>query len=635
MKLINVTIDKYKCIESSQSFDINDGITILVGMNESGKTSVLESIAKTKYFQEDESFKFNLTFDYPRKWKKNVDKSGENPVAVVCTYELEDCDVDRIEEELGKGVVLDRKISRTVHYDNSFTISMIRIDKKRIITNFLKKANVYSESLCEKLEKVNSGKELDGVISEYSDETKIQGIKTLQKLFDSSGKWDNQIEWYIYKNMISPYFPKFLYYDEYYSLPSRISLEKIRNNSSSISEEEKTAKALIELADINVQELIQSTNFEAFKAELEATQENISEVLFKYWKTNKNLSIAFDIDKKENTDRNGTRIVEHILDIRVRNKGVTLPLKNRSKGFNWFFSFLVWFKKIQEDKNSKYILLLDEPGLNLHASAQKDLLEFIEDLSTDYQILYTTHSPFMIPSDHLDRVRTVLETDKGSVISNSIQEKDPNTLFPLQAALGYDIAQNLFISPKNLLVEGVSDLMYLQVMSNILLSLGREGLKDDITIVPVGGLDKVATFISLLRGQELQIVCLLDTFTDAKGKAKIEDLIIGKIIQKNKIKFFDEFVEGYNQADIEDLFTKEDYLKLYNEAFGKDIKSSDLNGSIKPIIIQLNTYLDVTRFNHYSPANKLVQMGVSADYFDGHTLDNFEKVFNTINKLFQ
>jgi predicted ATP-dependent endonuclease of OLD family len=63
MKLISVTIDKYKCIESPQTFDVNDGITILVGMNESGKTSVLESIAKTKYFQEDESFKFNLTFD--------------------------------------------------------------------------------------------------------------------------------------------------------------------------------------------------------------------------------------------------------------------------------------------------------------------------------------------------------------------------------------------------------------------------------------------------------------------------------------------------------------------------------------------------------------------------------------------
>lgn len=636
MKLISVKIDKYKCIENAQTFDVNDGITILVGMNESGKTSVLESIAKTKYFQDDDDFKFNLTFDYPRKWKKNVDKSGENPVAVVCTYELEDCDIDRIENDLGKGVVKTKRISRTVHYDNSCTISMLSVDRKRIVTNFLKDANIFSESLCAKLEKINSSKDLSNVISEYSDEAKIQGIKTLQRLFESPNvKWEDQFEWYVYKKLIAPYLPKFLYYDEYYSLPSRISLEKIQNNSTQITEEEKTAKALIELADINVHELVQATSFESFKAELEATQENISDVLFKYWKTNKNLSIAFDIDKIEKNDNSGIRIVEHVLDIRVRNKGVTLPLKNRSKGFNWFFSFLVWFKKIQEDKNSKYILLLDEPGLNLHASAQKDLLEFIEDLSKDYQILYTTHSPFMIPSDHLDRVRTVLETDKGSVISNSIQEKDPNTLFPLQAALGYDIAQNLFISPKNLLVEGVSDLMYLQVMSNILLSMDREGLKDDITIVPVGGLDKVATFISLLRGQELQIACLLDTFTDAKGKAKIEDLVVGKIIQKNKIKFFDEFLEEYNQADIEDLFTKEDYLKLYNEAFGKDIKLSDLNGSIKPIVIQLNTYLGVTRFNHYTPANKLVQKGVTADHFDDRTLDNFEKVFNTINKLYQ
>ena len=144
--------------------------------------------------------------------------------------------------------------------------------------------------------------------------------------------------------------------------------------------------------------------------------------MFKYWKTNSNLNIVFDIDKKEKTDNRGTHLVDHILDIRVRNKGVSLPLKNRSKGFNWFFSFLVWFKKIQEDQSSKYILLLDEPGLNLHASAQKDLLGFIEDLSNDYQIIYTTHSPFMIPPTHLDRVRTVLETEKGSVISNSIQE---------------------------------------------------------------------------------------------------------------------------------------------------------------------------------------------------------------------
>ena len=83
------------------------------------------------------------------------------------------------------------------------------------------------------------------------------------------------------------------------------------------------------------------------------------------------------------------------------------------------------------------------------------------------------------------------------------------------------------------------------------------------------------------------------------------------------------------------MFTKDDYLKIFNAANNKNIKVSDLKGSIKPIIIQLNDYLGVSRFNHYTPANKLVQMGVSLDYFDEQTLNNFENVFKTINKLFQ
>lgn len=88
IRLKNVTIHKYKCIEDKQTFDINKDITILVGMNESGKTSILEAIAKSNYFSNDDEFKFNITHDYPRKQKKAVDKSGENPIAVELTYEL-------------------------------------------------------------------------------------------------------------------------------------------------------------------------------------------------------------------------------------------------------------------------------------------------------------------------------------------------------------------------------------------------------------------------------------------------------------------------------------------------------------------------------------------------------------------
>ncbi len=442
---------------------------------------------------------------------------------------------------------------------------------------------------------------------------------------------------YIVRVHISPNIPKYLYYDEYYMLPSRISIDKLQNNSVH-EEESKTAKALFELADININELIGSDDFEKFKAELEATEATISDELFKYWKTNKNLQIEFAIDKRVGSDGyRGERIVEHILDIRVKNSRarVSLPLKNRSKGFNWFFSFLVWFKKIQEDKNSKYILLLDEPGLNLHASAQSDLLQFIKDLSSNYQIIYTTHSPFMIESSQLHRVRTVLETPDGSKVSDSIQEKDPNTLFPLQAALGYNIAQNLFISKYNLLVEGASDLLYLQVMSSILEASGKVGLDDKITIVPVGGLDKVSTFISLLRSNNLNIVCLLDTFQDPKGKAKMDDLVEQKIINEKKIKFFHEFVKDYTSADIEDLFDKNDYIKLYNEAFPeKTIKLEKLNSEIKQTLIQIRQYLGVERFNHYRPANILAKKGVDISFFHKETIDRFENLFKQINKLF-
>jgi len=132
-----------------------------------------------------------------------------------------------------------------------------------------------------------------------------------------------------------------------------------------------------------------SDNFESYIAELEATSSEITQRLFKYWSNNKNLRIRFEIDKKLKDN-----ILVPILDIRVENLNhmISLPLKNRSKGFNWFFSFIVWFSKIQEDKDSNYIILLDEPGLNLHAKAQADFLSFIEDLSMEYQIIYTTHS---------------------------------------------------------------------------------------------------------------------------------------------------------------------------------------------------------------------------------------------------
>ncbi len=633
--LTEATIHKYKSIESDQTFSINKDVTILVGMNESGKTSAVEAIAKTNYFQDDDKFQFNTTYDYPRKEKKKMDKTGVVPEAITLKFAISKRLQDSIDKDIGKGVFDVNEFTRTTKYDNNHTISNVKVDYSKFVELKTKELNISSKALNDKLLKVKNNDDLTNLIAEYTEETYTKGLETLKKYFTYSS-WNDPIAQYVFIKYLNPNLPKFLYYDEYYALPSKISIEELQKES--LEEDElKTAKALFDLADIDIDELINSDEYEDYRAELEATEATITDELFKYWNTNTNLDIVFDIEKVEKVINTQTRIVEHILNIRVKNtrSKVSLPLKNRSKGFNWFFSFLVWFKRIQEDKNSNYILLLDEPGLNLHASAQNDLLNFIEDLTSDYQIIYTTHSPFMIRPSQLDRVRTVVETENGTQISDSIQDKDPNTLFPLQAALGYDIAQNLFISEKNLLVEGVSDLMYLQVISNLLEQNNRTYLNKDITIVPVGGMDKVATFISLLRGSDLNIVCLLDSFTDAKSKAKLDDITKGKIINPRNIIYFDEFTDK-NKSDIEDLFTKNDYLKLFNLAFDEydEINEADLNSSIDRILIQISKIINKDRFNHYRPANQLTKMGVDISFFSDDTIDNFEKVFDKVNTIF-
>src|SRR5260370_34415056 len=172
--------------------------------------------------------------------------------------------------------------------------------------------------------------------------------------------------------------------------------------------------------------------------------------------------------------RSGNNIWSSVYDSKHR---VTTDIGVRSRGFVWFFSFLAWYSR-QKATKQKLILLLDEPGLYLHAKAQADLLRYFEaELKQSHQLIYSTHSPFMVDSNHFDRVRivqdrsidadTALPTDQdGTKVFVDVLEATSDSLFPLQGALGNEIYQTLFIGPNSL--EGVSDLLYLQAVSPIL-----------------------------------------------------------------------------------------------------------------------------------------------------------------------
>ena len=120
---------------------------------------------------------------------------------------------------------------------------------------------------------------------------------------------------------------------------------------------------------------------------------------------------------------------------------VTVPFSERSAGFIWFFSFLVKFAQIRKTQGD-VIILLDEPGLTLHGTAQKDLLRYFrEQLEPNHQVIYTTHSPFMIPANNLASVRTVEDVVKqdrrnrprseGTKIRADVLTTDPQLSDPL------------------------------------------------------------------------------------------------------------------------------------------------------------------------------------------------------------
>ena len=140
------------------------------------------------------------------------------------------------------------------------------------------------------------------------------------------------------------------------------------------------------------------------------------------------------------------------------------------------------------------------------------------------------------PADAAAYLEAVLE-DAGVV-------NDPDTLFPLQAALGYDIAQNLFIGNRNIVVEGVSDFIYLSTISDQLSSLGRASLPESARLLPAGGATNIPTFLALL-GSQLDVVVLLDGNSD---KQKIENTIKRGRLDAARVISLDNFASASTPA---------------------------------------------------------------------------------------
>ena len=621
MKLESFKVTNYKSIDDSTAIGVDPLVTCFVGKNEAGKTALLQALNGLNPIRETS---YDEVKEYPRKrlreYQRLLQAGREKSATVIsAVFILEEDDISAVENLYGKCVSTNSKLSIDIRYNGLKKIGLT-VDEKMWCKHYTNNREL-TDAVAQKAKATNSLATLITALQECPDEENVtQCLSELEEI------QENSLIITIWTNALKTRVPKIFLFDDYRIMQGEANLDEI---DASQSEGIRTLKELLDLAGITPQELQDSTNYEHHKAHLEAIANEITDGVFKYWKQNTALEIEFDVNRPPN-NKSATFYVR----IKNNKHRVTVSFDERSRGFVWFFSFLTVFKKLSED-NERMIVLLDEPGLNLHASAQADLLRFIEEkLAPNHQVIYTTHSPFMIDAQKLERVRTVEDIDsQGVKVSSECLSTDKNTVFPLQAALGYSLAQTLFLGPNCLLVEGPSDFLYLQIMSSILAADGREELNSQWVITPVGGADKIATFATLIGSNQLNICVLRDV--SKKDIQRVNNLIKNNFLKQNKIVQINEFT-NFSEADIEDLFEPSEYISLVKLAYPnlpQEVESDALNKRSQPRIVKRIEEHFPGKFNHFIPSQIATQKLGNSIELSIETKDRFETLFKKLNEL--
>jgi predicted ATPase len=316
-----------------------------------------------------------------------------------------------------------------------------------------------------------------------------------------------------------------------------------------------------------------------------------------------------------------------------------IELDQRSAGMQYFFSFFTVFLVEAQDDHKDSILLLDEPGLHLHGTAQAKIIKFFGTLSAQNQTFYTTHSPFMVDGEHLERARAVYEDADGTTkVSEDVWPRDKDTLFPLQAALGYQLAQTLFLSKRQVIVEGITDYWILKALTQVMASKSLPALRDDIILLPSAGVTKLLPLASMLIGHDVEVAALLDGDEPARkeGKKLVEKLLAG---QDRKCLFIGDFLANAPKGELEDVFPEADYLSAVHEAYpAHTITLSPAEQAISGIVNKVQALFARNKwgdFNKWKPAAVLRDRILAAsDEIPPQVLTVMGAAFQQLNALF-
>lgn len=429
MRLISAHVTNYRSVEDSDEFAIEPDVTCLVGKNESGKTAVLQAVYRSNPVESAETF--DEVIDFPARktaQRKNWEPDEQVPV-VKLTFKLTDQEVTVIEADLGTDALASHTVTVTTGYRDTAKSFALETHELTIVEHLRKMLDIA-------LGTYPAVAEATTIEDLYQALTEIKeppgSVVSLKKKIEA---WpDRDVNWHIVDTYLEPALPRFLYFDDYDTMPGKVSIPDLirRGKDGDLKRGERALLSLLNMARVRPEDFQSADQHERLIRELENSGNVISDEVFEYWSQNDQLQVELKVLEPE-TGAQPPLDEGPILQVRVRNlrHRVSVPFDERSRGFVWFFSFLAYFNEL-EGADGNLILLLDEPGLSLHGRAQEDLLKLIDQrLAPNHQVIYTSHSPFMIAPDHLKRVRTVIDKDRvGTKVSAEIFKADEDTAAP-------------------------------------------------------------------------------------------------------------------------------------------------------------------------------------------------------------
>lgn len=526
-----IHVKNFRSIKDTKKIEINNKITVLAGKNESGKTNILKAIQAfyEDDFDEDDvpvdnkelnpeiKIKFELSKDYINE-KLNTKISSEKNKFSLCIKRSKKV-IDEYEGTIIECIsnVFKAEINKMEEYKNIFKQS----ECEKFIKNILN--NRYEES--ELIENINDS----FYISEDEQKRNEQYtyIKEVLKKLDL-------------KNNINKLIPQIAYFDSFEDmLPDELTQNEIKT-----ADFEKNNKAfinLLKLLNINKDEFLKKIegNERNQSSEFKTISRKITE---KYNNVYLQEKVSIGLDK------NGDKVFIQIFDEGDLNHDK--KPSQRSKGFQWFIAFYLLLNSIDKDA----IILIDEPGLYLHAKAQEDILRFLYE-EIDNNVIFTTHSPYLIDINKLDSLKLIRKMEKlGTVVDQKYYDcKDQETITPVITAIGYNVAKNPIEigNGLNIITEGISDRFY------ILAFLCLLGCNDNINIIPSTGAGNIHLLVSLSIGWNLNYKILLDKDT---GEEEAINNLRKLFLEDDQM--YQKIIYACDKGAIEEVFSKEDKKKF-------------------------------------------------------------------------